>query len=614
MDKSLKELLLSIAEDSGGGGGGGGNAFGKIKVGTTLIEADSSQDILELAATGNISLIPDTTNDKVTIVSSGSDQNVWFGTSSTSAGTAAKTATVDSTFSLTSGNIVFIQFSSGNTASSPTLNVNSTGAIAIYKTSSAAAAYDWSAGEIIAFVYNGTHWRMVDAGYATTSYYGVTKLDSSTSSTSTSTAATPSAVKAAYDLADSKSTVTVTPITSTGTKIGTISVDGTDNDLYAPNGGGGDHEELTQAQYDALTPEEKNNGTVYFVPEGNSEQAIVFDLVPIGSIQAYGGSTAPSGWLMCDGSAVSRTTYAELYSVIGTTYGTGDGSTTFNLPDLRGRVAQGAGTLDNINYALGATKNAGLPNITGTFAKKASNGSDYEGVLSGGLVDVSGAFSIGDTNSNNVLWPTAALRTSGPYPTLVKFDASDSNPTYGNSTTVQPNAVVTNYIIKATDTTTFNVAHPVGSYFETSDSSFNPNNEWGGTWTSSTKVDDYIVEQGTSGIWTYRKWSSGIAECWGAYSETLTHYYSANGLQGYSTSSISYPTSLFIESPRITADGVIGSGFYLGTLVGYEDLTKFHLVVMSSSSGSVSCYFNINAKGKWKNDTAPTVYRWYRTA
>ena len=62
-----------------------------------------------------------------------------------------------------------------------------------------------------------------------------------------------------------------------------------------------------------------------------------------GMIQMFAGSTAPSGWLMCQGQAISRTTYADLFSVIGTTYGTGDGSTTFNLPDFRGRVGVGVG-------------------------------------------------------------------------------------------------------------------------------------------------------------------------------------------------------------------------------------------------------------------------------
>jgi microcystin-dependent protein len=55
----------------------------------------------------------------------------------------------------------------------------------------------------------------------------------------------------------------------------------------------------------------------------------------------FAGATEPSGWLLCYGQAVSRTTYAGLFAVISTTYGTGDGSTTFNLPDLRGRVVAG---------------------------------------------------------------------------------------------------------------------------------------------------------------------------------------------------------------------------------------------------------------------------------
>lgn len=69
----------------------------------------------------------------------------------------------------------------------------------------------------------------------------------------------------------------------------------------------------------------------------------------IGEITAFAGSTAPNGWLMCDGSAVSRTTYSKLFAVIGTTYGTGDGSTTFNLPDMRNRFPVGAGSTYSLN-------------------------------------------------------------------------------------------------------------------------------------------------------------------------------------------------------------------------------------------------------------------------
>lgn len=68
-------------------------------------------------------------------------------------------------------------------------------------------------------------------------------------------------------------------------------------------------------------------------------------MLPVGSVLPYAGSNAPSGWLLCDGSAVSRSTYSDLFNVVGTTFGAGDGSTTFNLPDLRGRFPLG---LDNM--------------------------------------------------------------------------------------------------------------------------------------------------------------------------------------------------------------------------------------------------------------------------
>jgi microcystin-dependent protein len=74
--------------------------------------------------------------------------------------------------------------------------------------------------------------------------------------------------------------------------------------------------------------------------------------LPIGSVISYAGSTAPTGWIICDGSAVSRTDYSSLFAAIGTSFGSGDGSTTFNVPDLRGRTPYGKGT-NTDNDALG---------------------------------------------------------------------------------------------------------------------------------------------------------------------------------------------------------------------------------------------------------------------
>lgn len=60
-----------------------------------------------------------------------------------------------------------------------------------------------------------------------------------------------------------------------------------------------------------------------------------------GEVKAFAGTSAPEGYLICQGQAVSRTTYAELFAVLGTTYGIGDGLTTFNLPDYRGTFLRG---------------------------------------------------------------------------------------------------------------------------------------------------------------------------------------------------------------------------------------------------------------------------------
>jgi microcystin-dependent protein len=76
--------------------------------------------------------------------------------------------------------------------------------------------------------------------------------------------------------------------------------------------------------------------------------ATASDGVPAGTIVAFAGATAPPGWLLCDGSAVSRAMYASLFAAIATTYGAGDGSTTFNLPDLRGRTAVGRDDLGGV--------------------------------------------------------------------------------------------------------------------------------------------------------------------------------------------------------------------------------------------------------------------------
>lgn len=104
----------------------------------------------------------------------------------------------------------------------------------------------------------------------------------------------------------------------------------------------------------------------------SSGGSITGDTLPIGSITAYGKETAPANWLICDGSAVSRSAYADLFAVIGTKYGEGDGSTTFNLPNLKGRVPVGLDSDDTDFNTIGKT--GGEKNVVLTIDTMPSHG------------------------------------------------------------------------------------------------------------------------------------------------------------------------------------------------------------------------------------------------
>jgi hypothetical protein len=95
--------------------------------------------------------------------------------------------------------------------------------------------------------------------------------------------------------------------------------------------------------------------------------------LPSGVMMPYGGTAAPTGWLLCNGAAVSRTTYAALFAAIGIAYGPGDGVNTFNVPDARDRVLMGAGS----TYAVGATGGAVAGTPAGTVAAPAFTGAAW---------------------------------------------------------------------------------------------------------------------------------------------------------------------------------------------------------------------------------------------
>lgn len=157
---------------------------------------------------------------------------------------------------------------------------------------------------------------------------------------------------------------------------------------------------------DAETAEE------YFRDANNNWKKILCepsgDTLPIGAITQFSGSVAPTNWLICNGQAISRTTYSELFSVIGTTYGEGDGSTTFNVPDFSSRVPQGIGEGTDEN---GVTKNTTLGQTYGEYKHKLTI--DEMPTHSHGLPNVFGNFTGGVLNqpTGTFQWHNQATST-----------------------------------------------------------------------------------------------------------------------------------------------------------------------------------------------------------
>ena len=141
-----------------------------------------------------------------------SKQSVYYGVCDTAADTQTKTVTIDGITSLFNGLQVRIRFTNAQTYDGqPQLNINSLGAKGItIRKDVAAPRYLWNEGEILDFVYDGTNFVAVDQTYASTTFFGMTKLVDSISSTATDKAATPNSVKQAYDLANTAATQNIT--------------------------------------------------------------------------------------------------------------------------------------------------------------------------------------------------------------------------------------------------------------------------------------------------------------------------------------------------------------------------------------------------------------------
>ena len=212
-------------------------------------------------------------------------------------------------------------------------------------------------------------------------------------------------------------------------------------------------------------------------PKGSSFEPIKTPIIPTGVIEMFAGSVAPIGWLICDGSIVSRVAFSDLFKIIGTTYGVGNSNSTFTLPDMRGRLPIGVGSGSSLTTrALAATFGAetatlaetNLPSHThattvgtesvnhthtGTSGGESTNHNHYFSHTAGtsgsyGLMDSGTASSSGQPNTGGIQQNHTHATTTGTESANHTHSVTNSNTGSGTAFGIMPPSIVVNFIIK----------------------------------------------------------------------------------------------------------------------------------------------------------------------
>ena len=169
-----------------------------------------------------------------------------------------------------------------------------------------------------------------------------------------------------------------------------------------------------------------------------------------GIIQLYAGSSVPSGWLICNGQAVSRTTYAALFAVIGTTYGAGDGSTTFNVPNLVNKTVRGSNSLGKTGGADTVTlSTANMPahsHGVGTLATGSAGGHTHKFALTLNGNQVAGTSAYRGNDLTSQYSYSGLMNSAGAHTHTIS--GSTASVGSGSTVTITNPYVMLHYIIK----------------------------------------------------------------------------------------------------------------------------------------------------------------------
>jgi len=213
------------------------------------------------------------------------------------------------------------------------------------------------------------------------------------------------------------------------------------------------------------------------LPKGSSFESVKPPIIPTGIIEMFAGSTAPNGWLICNGDAVSRSAYSDLFKIIGTTYGVGNSNSTFTLPDMRGRCPIGVGTGasltartlgSNVGAETATLAETNLPSHThtatvgtqsanhthtGTSGGQSADHTHYFSHTAGtsgsyGLMDSATASSSGQPSTGGISADHTHSTTTGNESANHTHSVTNSNTGSGTAFGIMSPSIVVNFIIK----------------------------------------------------------------------------------------------------------------------------------------------------------------------
>ena len=481
-----------------------------------------------------------------------SAKNIWYGTCLSTAATNPKIVTTDTQdFTLEEGNVIYIQFdnASGNLGDDALqLNVDGTGAINIYS-KVGTWGVNWPSGSVVGFVYNGTNFIGINKSIANFYWYGETKLDNAIDSTSNTTAATSSAVKQAYDLANGKQDALVS-----GTNIKTIN---NQSLLGSGNLNIQSEDEIFYAEYEVTSFAE--------IADAYEDGLLVICKVNAQDLESESTESTeetPDMYLMLP--LITCINEEENHQII------------FN------RTFEAS----SINVYLSLENNVEQWNADHTLVQSdwSVTNADWPGYIKNKPTIPSQPSDIG---AQAVLVSGTNIKTINNQSLL----GSGNLAITGSGTSVPTADEVAEFDSTAHMNSTDMTSSEVTSFVN-------------GLNMTGSKTADYVVEQGTDGVWTYRKWQSGIAECWGitptaSYAITSTY----GSLYYVDATLCTFPTNLFISVPAVniarTPNGGVGTGLVFAA-INSVTTTNVKAYIANSTSGTWNFNFSISAKGRWK--------------